>query len=75
MRQSREQLEAEGRGGLTESWVRELEVAWGVELEDGHDPDLAFMSHLWQELRCSYRPACFYGALEVWGCGGCVGTM
>lgn len=35
--------------------VEEVETAWGLQLQPGYNPDLSYMSHLWQPLRCHYR--------------------
>lgn len=39
----REQLEERGQGHLPDQLVSELEQAWGVEFEEGHNKDLDFM--------------------------------
>jgi hypothetical protein len=52
---SRQELEAEGQGHIPDQLVAELEDAWGITWPEGHTPDLPFMSHLWQDIRCHYR--------------------
>mmetsp|Transcript_5575 Transcript_5575/g.15001 ORF Transcript_5575/g.15001 Transcript_5575/m.15001 type:complete len:739 (-) Transcript_5575:1603-3819(-) len=61
---SRQQLEAEGQGHLPDQLVDELERAWGIHFAEGHNKELSFMAHLWQPLRCSYRPLAFYLLIE-----------
>ncbi|KAF5831108.1 Alpha/Beta hydrolase protein [Dunaliella salina] len=60
----RQQLEAEGQGHLPGQLVDELERAWGIHFAEGYNKDLSFMAHLWQPLRCSYRPLAFYLLIE-----------
>lgn len=71
---SREQLAAEGQGHLPDQLVDEIESAWGVKFKlDDEDAsqsspleakDHPFMAHLWQEIRCHYRPFIFYLVIE-----------
>lgn len=60
---ARKQLEAEGHGHLPDLLVSELEEAWGVQFEEGHS-DIPFMTHIWQDIRCHYRPLIFYAGIE-----------
>lgn len=32
-------------------FVRDVEAAYGHEVEDGYNPDIAFMAHMWEPLR------------------------
>lgn len=61
---SREQLEAEGLGSLPDEMVAELEQAWGLTFRDGPYVKRPFMAHLWQPVRCFYRPLFFYAVIE-----------
>jgi hypothetical protein len=58
-------VQAQGRGSLLAAMVEAAEGVWGWQLRPGYTPGLAFMAHLWQPLRASYRPACFYMATEA----------
>lgn len=58
-------LQAEGQGHLPDALASELEQAWGLTLKDGRDPKLDFMAHLWQPIRCHYRPLAFYVGIEL----------
>ena len=71
---SREQLIAEGQGHLPDMLVDEIESAWGVKFKqdaaDGtsaepHHTTHSFMAHLWQPIRCQYRPFFFYLVIEL----------
>jgi hypothetical protein len=72
---STEQLTLEGQGHLPEQVVDEIESAWGVRFkQDNEDKDAPplkanddhpFMAHLWQSLRCHYRPFIFYLVIEI----------
>lgn len=35
-----------------EEFVRRVEVEWDHPLEEGTNPDVQFMAHLWEPLRC-----------------------
>jgi hypothetical protein len=35
-----------------EAFVRLVEVEWNHPLEEGFNPDIHFMAHLWEPLRC-----------------------
>ncbi len=60
----REEYEARtGRPAL--DLVRELEQAWSLRVTPGYNPDLAFMAHLWQPVRCHWRPLAFYLGVEL----------
>ncbi|KAG1674453.1 hypothetical protein FOA52_003058 [Chlamydomonas sp. UWO 241] len=59
------QLAADGQADLPEQLVTEIEAAWGVSFPEGRDASLPFMSHLWQDVRCDYRPMLFYVGIEV----------
>ena len=61
----REQLTEEGHPFLGEQIVRELEEAWGVRFAPGYTQNLPFMSHLWGDFRCQYRPLTFYLGIEI----------
>ncbi len=73
---SRAEMEAEGMGDEPDRMVRELEGAWGVRFADDSDKDAAnggsgggkelpIMAHLWEPVRCFYRPLAFYAGIEV----------
>mmetsp|Transcript_41153 Transcript_41153/g.106528 ORF Transcript_41153/g.106528 Transcript_41153/m.106528 type:complete len:408 (-) Transcript_41153:866-2089(-) len=47
--------------------VREVEAAFGICFDDGYNPSLRFMSHLWDPLNVTVRPLLFYGATEAVG--------
>jgi hypothetical protein len=51
----REQMVKEGLGHVPDQVARELEAAFDLKLQEGHDPELSFMAHLWQDVRCHYR--------------------
>jgi hypothetical protein len=46
----REQYEAQGLGS-PDDLVKQLESAWGLCFKPGYNPDIKFMSHLWQPIR------------------------
>lgn len=52
-------------GQSAEALVAELEQAWDVKFTSGYNTELSFMAHLWQPIRCHYRPLAFYLAMEV----------
>lgn len=73
---SRAEMEAEGMGDEPDRMVRELEEAWGVRFADdsgddaanrssGGGKELPIMAHLWEPVRCFYRPLAFYAGVEV----------
>mmetsp|Transcript_23683 Transcript_23683/g.51983 ORF Transcript_23683/g.51983 Transcript_23683/m.51983 type:complete len:595 (+) Transcript_23683:246-2030(+) len=62
---SREQLEAEGQGHLPDQLMDELEEAWNLRFPPGRTENLPFMAHLWQDVRCHYRPLGFYLGIEL----------
>lgn len=58
---------AEGYPDVPEQLVQQLEAAWGMTFSREIDPvtglppaPLPFMAHLWEPVRCHYRPAIFY---------------
>jgi hypothetical protein len=61
----REALVASGKGPLLAAMVEAAEKLWARSLPPGTTPGLPFMAHLWQPLRCSYRPAAFYIITEL----------
>lgn len=60
----REDLTKEGLGHITDLMVTQLEDALDIKFQPGYNNNLAFMSHLWEDLRAEYRPICFYGIME-----------
>ncbi|EFJ53114.1 hypothetical protein VOLCADRAFT_115694 [Volvox carteri f. nagariensis] len=71
---SREQMADEGMGHVPEQLVSELEVAWGVKFAPGVGQEggegkpyvrRRIMTHLWEPVRCFYRPLAFYAGVEV----------
>lgn len=58
---------AEGQPDVPEQLVQQLEQAWGMRFSREADSatglppaPLPFMAHLWEPVRCHYRPAVFY---------------
>ena len=39
-----------------DEFVRLIEREWNHPLEDGYNPDVTFMAHLWEPLRCDVAP-------------------
>ncbi|GIM02000.1 hypothetical protein Vretimale_6706 [Volvox reticuliferus] len=62
---SRQQMIDEGMGHLPDQLVSELETAWGVEFRVGPYVPWPLMRHLWEPVRCFYRPLFFYMGVEV----------
>lgn len=48
-----------------EQALKQLEKQTGVVLPEGRNPDIRFLSHLWDPLKVSYKPMLFYVAAEV----------
>eukprot|EP00955_Chlamydomonas_euryale_P034206 349715-Chlamydomonas_euryale.AAC.18 len=63
--QSPAQLAEEFGPELPDQLVSEIEAAWGVSFGEGYNAGLPFMAHLWQDLRCNYRPMLFYIGIEA----------
>lgn len=40
--------------------VSEFEQAWNIKFEEGYNEKIKFMAHIWEPLRCNYRPFVFY---------------
>ncbi|KXZ52317.1 hypothetical protein GPECTOR_10g949 [Gonium pectorale] len=62
---SQQQLAAEGMGHLPDQLVSEIEAAWGVKFREGPYTPLPMMTHLWEPVRCFYRPLFFYAGVEL----------
>lgn len=60
-----EQMNAAGLGDLPEKMVVGFEESWGLSFSPGYNPDLRFNAHLWQPVRCFYRPLTFYLTMEL----------
>lgn len=48
-----------------EQVLKQLEQQTGVVLPEGRNPDIQFLSHLWDPLKVSYKPLIFYICMEV----------
>jgi hypothetical protein len=44
--------------------TREFEGIFNIEFPPGYNANLKFMSHLWDDLRVSWRPLGFYIVME-----------
>jgi hypothetical protein len=44
--------------------ISEFEDVFDMKFPPGYNANLKFMSHLWDELRCSWRPLAFYAVME-----------
>ncbi|GFR43461.1 hypothetical protein Agub_g4544 [Astrephomene gubernaculifera] len=62
---SQQQLAAEGQPDLPDQLVSEIEAAWGVRFPEGPYKPLPMMTHLWEPVRCFYRPLIFYAGVEL----------
>lgn len=51
-------MEAEGLMSDLEDLMKQLEKKYGQRVPNGYNPDLKFMSHLWEPLRHIYRCVC-----------------
>lgn len=63
----REQLEEEGLGDVPQRMLDQLERVFGMKFDEGHNPDVEFLAHLWEPLRSVYRPLLFYILTEFSG--------
>ncbi|KAF6261351.1 hypothetical protein COO60DRAFT_1699898 [Scenedesmus sp. NREL 46B-D3] len=61
---TRAELEALGLGHLPSEMTGEFEGVFDMKFPPGYNADLKFMSHLWDDLRVSWRPLGFYAAME-----------
>jgi pimeloyl-ACP methyl ester carboxylesterase len=52
-------------GFPAERLAQQLAAAWGLNPPSGYNPQLGFMAHLWQPVRCCFRPAAFYLGIEL----------
>jgi hypothetical protein len=50
-----QQLRDEGKGGVLEAQVQQLQEAFDMSAPEGHNPQLRFMSHLWDDLKVMWR--------------------
>ena len=41
---------------MPEQLVQKVEEAWGLQFAPGHNDSLSFMAHLWEPVRCHFRP-------------------
>lgn len=72
-------MEAAGQGQVPLDMVTTLEQALGLKFPEGRNSSVRFMAHLWEPLKCHYRPLAVYLVLEwlgwlmhralTWGCG------
>ncbi|GLI62994.1 hypothetical protein VaNZ11_005852 [Volvox africanus] len=62
---SRQQMIDEGMGHIPDQLVSELETAWDVQFRVGPYVPRPLMRHLWEPVRCFYRPLFFYMGVEV----------
>lgn len=45
--------------------IRRIEGAFGMRFEEGRNPDIRFMAHLWEPLRWLHLPLAVYVAAEA----------
>lgn len=45
---------------LVKDMTAQAESAFGVTIPPGYNPDIQFMAHLYEDLRCVHKPLCFY---------------
>eukprot|EP00879_Flechtneria_rotunda_P023592 GHRR01024959.1.p1 GENE.GHRR01024959.1~~GHRR01024959.1.p1 ORF type:complete len:452 (+),score=112.94 GHRR01024959.1:201-1556(+) len=64
------EVTAAGELAELEDLIGQLEQQLGRKMPDGYNPQLRFMSHLWDPLKHVYRPFLFYVVMEVgaWLC-------
>lgn len=60
---TREQMETD-KGNQDNQLVSVFEQAWNITFEKGYNPKIKFMAHIWEEIRCYYRPLIFYIFIE-----------
>ena len=47
-----------------EALIRRIEDTFGMRFEEGRNPDIRFMAHLWEPLRWIHSPLVVYVAAE-----------
>ncbi|WIA32423.1 hypothetical protein OEZ86_003246 [Tetradesmus obliquus] len=62
---TRAELAALGLGHLPSEMVSEFEGVFTMKFPPGYSSNLKFMSHLWDDLRVSWRPLGFYVVMEA----------
>jgi glutaredoxin len=58
-------MKSAGLTAKAESLLSSLESIFNVKFKEGRNPDLKFMTHLWQDVPHSYRPLTFYTFMEL----------
>ena len=48
-----------------DDFVAQVEQKWDIKFEDGYDPSLRFMAHVWEPLRVSHKPLAVYVVTET----------
>ena len=61
------QMQAEGNEHILRECVTLLKDITGVEVPQGHNPELQFRSHLWDGLPGLHMPLMFYALTEALG--------
>ena len=61
---NRDQMQEAGLIPELEAFLDEVEAIAGIKLPLGYNPDLKFMSHLWEDVPHVYRPLLFYLVME-----------
>jgi pimeloyl-ACP methyl ester carboxylesterase len=59
------QMAALGKAGTGEAMLRRLERAWDFVFQEGHNPSIELMTHLWEPIKAHWRPLAFYAVMEA----------
>ena len=61
---------------MPEQLVQKVEEAWGLQFAPGHNDSLSFMAHLWEPVRCHFRPLVSFSSTGgLRGHGGSVSVL
>lgn len=62
---TQEQMRAAGKGDVGEKMLQRLEQAWDFAFDEGYNPKIDLMTHLWEPIKAHWRPLAFYAIMEA----------